>query len=887
MRLRTAAAVIAALATAAATVPLLAAAASAAPPAAPSVTPVTSVDLSTYTRVGRYDLPEPTRTAAPPDSLLAQEVSSVTYDPDTDTLFVVGDGGTSVVQVTKTGQLIDSMTLAPGDSPAGTTFYDTEGISYVGSGQFVITEERYRQVDLFTYVPGGTLTRADVQSVKLGTTLGNIGLEGVAHDPQSGGYLLVKEMDPEGIFQTGIDFAAGTATNGSPTTQNSTNLFDPALIGIRDLSDVFAMSNLPTLAAAEKGNLLVISQESGQVVEVDRAGTVQSRLILVGDPGNPLSIPEQTNEGVTMDADGNLYVVNEQGGGDVDHPQLWVYAHSDAADQAPSAVTVTPGSATIPDSTSTDARVRLADVRVADSADGGIGTNTLAVTGPDAAAFDVDSTGLYLAAGTVLDATRQPSYDVAVTVDDPAAGAAPDASAPFHLDVAPTGGAASPSSVYLSEVSPTSSSAGSYAADWFELSNAGNVPVDLTGWSMNDDTNTAGGAALAGVAALPVGGSVVFVEGDAATAAAFAQAWFGSTPPAGLQVGWYAGSGVGLSSGGDALAVFDAAGNRVTGVSFAATAPGATLDNSVGVGGAQDGTGLPPIAAPSVAGANGAVTDADGETGSPGATGPHAVITEAAPWASGDAPYGADWFEVTNTGDLPLDLSGWSMDDDSATASTSVPLRGVASLSAGESAVFIQGQPDGSTDAELAAAFATAWFGTATPPPGRQIGSYGGSGVGLSTGGDAVTLFDGTGSLATAIDFGPSTSGQTFDNGAGLGGPALPPATVWSLSVAGAAGAFTATDGTEIGSPFTTTAVAVTTPPVTTPPATTAPATTAPAPAVTTAPAATTPAPPKSARSLANTGASQVGLSLSIAGLLLAAGLMMVGLTSARAQRKH
>ena len=45
----------------------------------------------------------------------------------------------------------------------------------------------------------------------------------------------VKETQPQGIFQTGIDFAAGTATNGSPTTVNSINLFDPALLGLLGL----------------------------------------------------------------------------------------------------------------------------------------------------------------------------------------------------------------------------------------------------------------------------------------------------------------------------------------------------------------------------------------------------------------------------------------------------------------------------------------------------------------------------------------------------------------------------------------------------------------------------------------------------------------------------
>ena len=94
--------------------------------------------LSNYVRVGRFDLPEPTRTTAPANSVLAQEVSAVTYNWDTDTLFVVGDGGTSIVQISKTGALIDSMTLAQGGSPQGTAFYDPEGLAYVGGGKFVM-----------------------------------------------------------------------------------------------------------------------------------------------------------------------------------------------------------------------------------------------------------------------------------------------------------------------------------------------------------------------------------------------------------------------------------------------------------------------------------------------------------------------------------------------------------------------------------------------------------------------------------------------------------------------------------------------------------------------------------------------------------------------------
>src|ERR1700742_1404714 len=410
-------------------------------PAAAHAPTLTGVDLSRYVRVGRFDLPEPTRTQAPPGSLLAQEASSVTYDWDTGTLFVVGDGGTSVVQVDKTGHLIDSMTLAAGGSPQGTEFYDTEGIAYVGGGQFVITEERYRQLDRFTYVPNTTLTRAAAQTVKLGTTIGNTGLEGVTNDPVSGGVIAVKETQPEGIFQTTVNWAAGTATNGSPTADEATNLFDPALAHLNDFSDVFALANVRTLTGPDAGHLLIISQESGKVVHIDRSGAVSSALVIRGDADNPLSVPDQTDEGVTLDDDGNLYVVNEQGGGDANHPQLWVYAPSTAPDQAPSAVSLAHPVTSLPDTTSTAAPVKVADVDVSDD---GIGVNHLSVTGPDAGAFTVDDSGLYLKAGTTLDHIAKLSYTVSVAVDDPSAGGSPDAvSAPYTLTVTAGGGAAS------------------------------------------------------------------------------------------------------------------------------------------------------------------------------------------------------------------------------------------------------------------------------------------------------------------------------------------------------------------------------------------------------------------------------------------------------------
>jgi len=594
-------------------------------------TPLTEVDLSKYVRIARYDLPEPTRTPAPPNSLLAQEASSVTYDWDTDTLFVVGDGGTSVVQVTKTGQLIDSMTLAPGGSPQGTTFYDTEGLCYVGGGRFVMTEERDRQVVRFTYVAGTVLTRAQTQTVKLGTTVGNIGLEGVANDPVTGGLILVKEKTPESIFSTTVDWAAGTASNGSPSTDESVDLFNPALVGTTDFSDVFALANVSTLTGADASHLLVISQESGKIVHVDRSGNVLSTLTIHVDAGDALSVADMTHEGVTMDNDGTIYTVCEDGGGDINHPQLWVYKPSNAPNLAPTGVALTNVVSTIPENTSTLGGIKVADITVFDD---GLGANNLTVSGADAASFQIVGSALLIKPGVVLDFETQSVYHVTVNVDDPTVGASPDASVPYTLNVSDVANEnAAPGSVIISEVAPWASGNSPYADDWFELTNLGATPVDVTGWKIDDNSFSAGSAVLLhDVTSIAPGKSVIFIEIPATPAVtpaivaanenAFKTAWFGANVPAGFTMGWYSGSGVGLSTGGDAVNIFNAANGRVTGISFAtsdATSPFSSFDNTAGVGVSGPGSSAPAVSLLSAVGVNHAFLANDGiEIGSPG-----------------------------------------------------------------------------------------------------------------------------------------------------------------------------------------------------------------------------------------------------------------------------
>jgi len=607
----------------------------------------TAIDLSQYVRVGRFDLPEPTRTTPPANNLLGQEASGVTYNWDTDTLFIVGDGGTSVTQVTKTGALVSAMTLPPGGSSQGTEFFDTEGITYIGGGQFVFTEERDRQAVKFTFVGGGTLLRAATQTVKLGTTIGNLGLEGLTWDPQTSGFIFVKEAEPIGIFQTTIDFNAGTASNGSPATVNSADLFPPALASLEDMSDVFAFSNLPSMVGQPSaGNLLILSQESGLIRQVDRAGNIVNTLTLVADAGNPLTIQNQTHEGLTMDRAGHIYVVSENGGGDTDHPQLWVYAPSNAVNSAPTVLALSTPSTTIPDSTSTAAPIKMATIVVADA--DGVGVNDFSVSGADAADFTFIGTGLYLKAGTVLNGTTKPIYNVVVNVDDTAVGGSPDASANFTLNVTGAGGGAG--TIRVTEVAPWSSGESLLGADWFELTNTGSTAVNITGWRMFDSgaSGFGGSGPLNGITSIAPGESVIFVDGQAKVPT-FVSHWFGSNP--GVQVGYYGGPG--LSTGGDAVTIYNGSGTLQARVDFG-TSPGAaprgTFDNSAGL----DNVVLSQL---SVVGQNGAFTAAasTNDIGSPGSaavSGSPLVSIMATDASASEAGAGIGTFRISRTGSM-------------------------------------------------------------------------------------------------------------------------------------------------------------------------------------------------------------------------------------------
>lgn len=161
------------------------------------------------------------------------------------------------------------------------------------------------------------------------------------------------------------------------------------------------------------------------------------------------------------------------------------------------------------------------------------------------------------------------------------------------------------------------------------------------------------------------------------------------------------------------------------------------------------------------------------------------VITEAHPTGSSGS-VGSDWFELTNLGAAPIDISGYRFDDNSNSFAASQPLQGVTIINPGESVIFIESAAP-LTSIPL---FRTKWSLSASV----QVGSYTGSGLGLSSSADAVNVFTAGGGLVANVSFGAATSNVTF-------GFNPVTSTFGGLSVAGVFGAYESAAPAEVGSP--------------------------------------------------------------------------------------
>ncbi|WP_153118038.1 SdiA-regulated domain-containing protein [Rhodocyclus tenuis] len=256
-----------------------------------------SINLGNYRVSGTYSLDILNGTSG---GISGLEGSAITYARDRGTLFYVGDEGTGVIEISRTGQTLGSMNFDW--SGTGSSKHDTEGLTYQGNGVLVVSEERLQDAYRFTYQAGGSAKLASSSVSISNETVGNSGMEGISYDPRNGSFVTIKQESPQNVLSGTLSFAAGSAGKATMTS-----LFDPALLGLATLSDVQTLSPVDALAGtAAADNLLLLSLGSRMLVEVNRSGQILSSFDLTN------VMPHNGIEGVTIDEKGTIYLVAEQ-----------------------------------------------------------------------------------------------------------------------------------------------------------------------------------------------------------------------------------------------------------------------------------------------------------------------------------------------------------------------------------------------------------------------------------------------------------------------------------------------------------------------------------------------------------------------------------------------
>jgi uncharacterized protein YjiK len=257
-----------------------------------------SLNLGNYRVTGTYGLDIQSGTSG---GISGLEASAVTYAADRGTLFFVGDEGTGVIEISTTGQTLSSMAFNWANT--GSSKHDTEGLTYLGNGKLVVTEERLQDAYSFGYVAGGSALLAGSSVSISNASVGNSGMEGISYDARNGGsFVTIKQESPQNVLAGKLSFAANASG-----TSTMTALFNPSLLGLSTLSDVQTLSPVASLVGTTAAdNLLILSLGSRMLLEVTRAGVIKSSFDLSG------VLAHNGIEGVTIDDKGTIYLVAEQ-----------------------------------------------------------------------------------------------------------------------------------------------------------------------------------------------------------------------------------------------------------------------------------------------------------------------------------------------------------------------------------------------------------------------------------------------------------------------------------------------------------------------------------------------------------------------------------------------
>ncbi|AXA27326.1 SdiA-regulated domain-containing protein [Pseudomonas putida] len=215
------------------------------------------------------------------------EASDLSFNPQTRTLFAVMGKNPFLVELTLDGDVLRKIPLVGWENP--------EGLAVLENGLIAIVDERNHDLTLVKVdASTSTLNHDDFPSYDLGKSVkSNKGFEAIAWDPMRQ-RLIIGEERPPRLFTWSAD-GRGPLKGGKQLLP----------------SDELDLRNLSALAVDPRtGHLLVLSADSNMLLELDEKGEQVSFMTLLG-AFNGLGSRVPRAEGVTMDDQGNLYMVSE------------------------------------------------------------------------------------------------------------------------------------------------------------------------------------------------------------------------------------------------------------------------------------------------------------------------------------------------------------------------------------------------------------------------------------------------------------------------------------------------------------------------------------------------------------------------------------------------
>jgi uncharacterized protein YjiK len=212
---------------------------------------------------------------------IPQNLSGLTWNPETGTLFAVTNNPEYAFELTTDGKVLRTIRLEG--------FKDTEGITHIEGSLFAVVEERKGRLCIFHISAGAAeIDHDDTVSLELGRAPAkNKGFEGLSYDPATRTLFTLREGKPY------VRLAITLDERFRPDAVRSEPL--PAL-RVKDVASIVVDTD---------GSLWVLSEASARVVHLSANGGVLGSFRL------PVDRKSFQPEGITLGTDDRIFVVGE------------------------------------------------------------------------------------------------------------------------------------------------------------------------------------------------------------------------------------------------------------------------------------------------------------------------------------------------------------------------------------------------------------------------------------------------------------------------------------------------------------------------------------------------------------------------------------------------